>query len=210
MKGSRQIQLPLILLIAFVTMTAVETNQAVAQKTTTKEKAKISVAQHIKNIQEFVRKQEAAAKKKEWNYTSVSEEEITRKLGRIDSPMIVFQSWSGSTSPGGSISYTVGLYNPDPVRRSSIYAHVFVGPANMVRDVGTALTSVDARFPRLTMPDFFGLSIPSGGNDSLSFTVDVPCCVQKTNYLGNTFLFGASYHDVGTYFDRSVFPFEVK
>lgn len=171
--------------------------------------AKVSISDHINRIEAFVKKQEAMARKAGQHFTRMSEQEMARKLTRVNSPMIVSQGWSGSTTPGGSISYTVGIYNPDPVSHSSLYAHVFVGPANMVPDTGKALAVVDARFPRLSEPDFFGLSLGPGASASLSFSVAVPAGVELSNYLGNTFLFKASYHDVGTYLDRSVFPFEV-
>lgn len=179
-------------------------------KTPLKLEPKVNVSEHVKRIQEFVKNQEIAAKKEKWNYTTPSEEELSRKLTRVHSPMIVFQGWSGNTSPGGSISYNVGIYNPDPIAQASLYAHVFIGPANMTPDVGAALQTFDPRFPRLTMPAFFGLTLKPGGSETLHFTVAVPSSVEKSNYLGNTFLFRAEYHDVGQYLDRSVFPFEVK
>lgn len=171
---------------------------------------KVTVAEHMRRIQEFLRKQEATAKREGWNYTSVSEDELAVKLSRVHSPMIVFQAWSSFTSPGGSISYTVGIYNPDPVARGWLYAHVFIGAANMAPDVSTALSAVDPRFPRLTMPAFFGLTVAPGATATLQFSVAVPNNVEKTNYLGNTFLFQATYHDVGIYLDRSLFPFGVQ
>jgi hypothetical protein len=171
---------------------------------------KATVAEHMRRVHEFLQKQEATAKRQGWNYTSISEDELAAKLRRVHSPMIVFQGWSGLASPGGSISYSVGIYNPDPQPHGSLYAHVFVGPANMAPDVSTALSAVDARFPRLTMPAFFGLTVAPAATATLQFSVAVPSNVEKTNYLGNTFLFQATYHDVGTYLDRSVFPFGVQ
>lgn len=171
---------------------------------------KVTVAEHMRRIQEFLRKQEATAKREGWNYTSISEDELAVKLSRVHSPMIVFQGWSSFTSPGGSISYSVGIYNPDPQARGSLYAHVFVGAANMAPDISTAVTAVDPRFPRLTMPAFFGLTVAPGATATLQFSVAVPSNVEKTNYLGNTFLFQATYHDVGIYLDRGVFPFGVQ
>ena len=179
-------------------------------KTPPVREGRITIAEHLKRIQEFIRKQEATAKREGWNYTSISEDELAAKLNRVHSPMIVFQGWSSFTSPGGSISYTVGVYNPDPQASSSLYAHVFVGPANMAPDVSTALSAVDPRFPRLTMPAFFGLTVAAGATASLQFSVAVPGNVERTNYLGNTFLFQGNYFDVGIYLDRSVFPFGVQ
>jgi len=145
------------------------------------------------------------------NFVGLSEDEIIQKLGKVNSPFLTFQGWSGSAPPGGSIGYTVGIHNPDPVSRGNLYAHVFIGPANPVPDVGTALLNVDPRFPRLTMPSFFGLTLAAGASSTLTFSVKVPANIEPSNYLGNTFLFAASssYNDLGTHLDRAVFPFLV-
>jgi len=174
------------------------------------QEGKVTIAEHMKRIHEFLQRQESLAKKEGWSYTSISEDQLAAKLARVHSPMIVFQGWSGSTSPGGSISYTVGIYNPDPQQRVWLYAHVFVGAANIAPDVSSALSAVDPRFPRLTMPAFFGLTLAPGATASLQFSLAVPGNVEKTNYLGNTFLFQATYHDVGIYLDRGLFPFTVQ
>ena len=79
----------------------------------------------------------------------------------------------------------------------------------MVPDVGEALATVDSRFPRLTLPEFAGLRIAPGATESLSFSIPVPANIETSNYLGNSFLFLADWHDVGDYLDRGVFVFEV-
>ena len=188
----------------------VRTTRSQEAKTAPTPEPQVKISDHIKKIDEFVKKQEAIATVKGMNYTSASEAELARKLLRVHSPMIVSQSWSGSAAPGGTINYSLGIYNPDPQQRVWLYAHVLVGPANMVPDVGSALQTVDARFPRLTLPAFPGLTLAPGAATTLQFSVAVPSNIDKSNYLGNTFLFQANYDDVGQYFDRSVFPFEVK
>ena len=123
--------------------------------------------------------------------------------------MIVFQGWSGSVAAPGTIDYTIGINNPDPVQWYWLFAHVFVGPATIVRDVGHAVLAVDTRFPRLTMPEPFGLTLAAGAFQTLSFPLTVPGDVERSNYLGNTFLFQSRWHEVGQYLDRSHFVFEV-
>jgi hypothetical protein len=144
-----------------------------------------------------------------FHFTAPTADQLMAKLARVNSPMIVFQGWSGSTGAPGSISYTVGINNPDPVAQSSLFVHLFIGPANVALNVNNALGLVDDRFPRLTEPEFFGLTIQPGATDSLSFSVDVPAGVQPSNYLGNSFLFQATWHDPSVYLDRSLFVFEV-
>lgn len=165
-------------------------------------------AAKAKSILAEIAKHKNAAKKGD-NFVALTEEEIIRKLNRVNSPFITFQAWSGNAPPGGTINYTVGITNPDPVSWSNLYAHVFIGPANPVPDVGTALLNVDPRFPRLTMPSFFGLTLAANSQSSLAFSVKVPASIEPSNYLGNTFLFAANYHDLGTHLDRAVFPFRV-
>jgi hypothetical protein len=123
--------------------------------------------------------------------------------------MIVWQSWTGSTSPGGSINYSLGIYNPDPTIWVWLFVHLFVGAANMVADANDALAAVDTRFPRLTGPDFAGLSIDPGQAQSLSFSLPIPAGAERTDYLGNSFLFHSVWHDTGLYIDRSLFVFKV-
>jgi len=134
-----------------------------------------------------------------------------RSAGRavIAAPMIVWQSWNSMTSPGGTITYNVGITNPSPNDEVWLFGHVFVGPANFVPDVGAAVQAVDARFPRLTEPSFAGLSLPANGSTSLTFNLAVPQGMEPSNYIGNTFLFRADWHDVGDYLDRSTFIFGV-
>jgi hypothetical protein len=148
------------------------------------------------------------AEAKGLSFTAPTEDQLKAKLQRVKSPMIVFQSWTGTATQGGQVNYTVGIHNPDPTASSSLYVHVLVGPANFVSDVGEALATADERFPKLTLPQFFGLRVDPGRTEQLAFTIDIPEVVDS-NYLGNSFLFQADYHDVGSYLDRSVFPFTV-
>lgn len=163
---------------------------------------------HLKTIQALIETERAKAAKAKLSFTAPDGPELMAKLQRVNSPMIVFQSWSSQAPAGGTINYNVGIYNPDPVQRIWLFGHVFVGPANMTPDVGTALLAVDPAFPRLTQPDFAGLTLAPGGSSSLSYALKVPA-VSPSNYLGNTFLFASVWHDPGTYLDRSVFVFKV-
>jgi hypothetical protein len=163
----------------------------------------------LKSILDEIERHRKAAKDKKLKFTAPTKKQIWKKLTKEGSPMIVFQSWSDTTL-GGTFNYNVGIKNPDPTRRIWMFNHVFIGPANMDSDVGQALCTVDTRFPRLTLPDFAGLAIDSGATESLTYSIKVPNNVERTNYLGNSFLFRANWHDVGEYLDRSIFVFEVK
>ena len=48
------------------------------------------------------------------------------------------------------VNYNLGIWNPDPVQATSLFAHVWVGSGNIDPTVGTFLLNVDQRFPRRT------------------------------------------------------------
>jgi hypothetical protein len=98
---------------------------------------------------------------------TVTPEEIEKKLKRVNSPMIVSQGWSGTT-PGGTFNYSLGIFNPDPTQASNLFAHVWVGSGNIDPTVGTFLLNVDTRFPRLTEPPVFGLTLAPGASATLN------------------------------------------
>jgi hypothetical protein len=164
------------------------------------------VKEHTQNIERFVERHRSENISE--HFTAVTAEEIEGKLKRVNSPMIVSQGWNTAT-PGGTINYSLGIYNPDPTSASSMFAHVWVGSGNIDRTVGTFLLNVDERFPRLTQPTFFGLTLAAGASAILNFALIVPSAVERTNYLGNSCLMQFNWHDIGAYLDRSVFVFQV-
>jgi hypothetical protein len=164
------------------------------------------IKEHIKSIQKATEKHKLENKGE--HFTAVTPEDIEKKLKRVNSPMIVSQGWSGTTQ-GGTFNYSLGLYNPDPTQAIWLFAHVWVGSGNIDPTVGTFLSNVDTRFPRLTEPAFAGLTLAAGASATLNFTVKVPATVEKTNYLGNSCLMQFNWHDIGKYLDRGVFVFAV-
>lgn len=172
--------------------------------------AKFTAAQikeQTAKIQEVIAKEKARFKGQ--NFTEAKPEDIDKKLKRVNSPMIVFQGWSGSAPAGGTISYSVGIWNPDPTQAFNLFAHAWIGSGNVDPVVGTFLLNVDPRFPRLTEPAFAGASINPSTSLTINFNLHVPAGVDKTNYLGNTCLMQFNRHDIGNYLDRSVWPFTV-
>lgn len=160
----------------------------------------------VERIQKVIEKTKREYKGE--HFTGLTAEEIERKLQRVKSPMIVSQGWN-STTPGGIVNYSLGIYNPDPTQAIWLFAHVWVGSGNVDPVVGTFLLNVDTRFPRLTQPAFSGLTLAAGGSATLSYALKVPSTVEKTNYLGNSCLMRFNWHDVGDYLDRGVFVFAV-
>jgi hypothetical protein len=164
--------------------------------------------EHTRHLLDEIERRRQEAERQGLNFTAPTAEQLMKKLASTESPMIVGQGW-GSAPPGGTFTYNVSINNPDPIQWNSLYVHVFVGAANLVPDVGDALSAVDPRFPRLTMPRVFGLSLAPGATQSVSFSITVPTAIERSNYLGNAILFEGNYHDVGRYLDRGLFVFEV-
>ena len=181
-----------------------------ATKKTTAKWTPAQIKEHTKKILEVIEQQKKLVKKGE-GFTAVTAEDIERKFKRTNSPMIVSQSgsWTSPTPLGGTFTYNLGLYNPDPTQAIWLFTHVWVGSGNVDPTVGTFLLNVDTRFPRLTLPGFAGLTLAPGASTVLNFTMKVPSTVEKTNYLGNSCLMQFNWHDVGTYLDRGVFVFTV-
>jgi hypothetical protein len=166
-------------------------------------------ARHAKAIIEEIERKREEAEKKGMVFTALTPDQLQEKLRRTKSPMIVYQFWSAGAPPGGVINYSLGINNPDPVDRIWLFVHLFIGAANFAPNVNQAVSAVDGRFPRLTMPSFAGLTVKSGATEQLDFSIQVPAAVEKSNYLGNSFLFRSTWHDPGVYIDRSLFVFEV-
>jgi hypothetical protein len=177
-----------------------------AAKSARKKWTRSEVKEHIRNIQKAIEQHKAESKAE--HFTAVTPEEIERKLRRVKSPMIVSQAWN-SAAAGGTITYSIGIYNPDPTEAFALVVHVFVGSGNVDPTVGTFLLNVDPRFPRLTQPPFVGLDLAAGASATLKFSLAVPSSVERTNYLGNACLMRLSWQDTGSYLDRSVFLFTV-
>jgi hypothetical protein len=193
--------------------TGYESNQSktkgettMASQSSQKKFTEAQIKEHVQRIEKAVEKHRTENMGE--HFTSVTPDEIERKLKRVNSPMIVSQGW-GSVAPGGTVNYSLGIYNPDPTQAFWLFAHVWVGSGNVDPTVGTFLLNVDTRFPRLTQPTFSGLTLAAGASATLRFALEVPATVERTNYLGNSCLMRFNWHDVGAYLDRGIFVFRV-
>jgi hypothetical protein len=142
-------------------------------------------------------------------FTSVSKEEFEKKLGRVESPIITSQGWSNSVPAGGNLTYSVGVFNPDAFSWGNLSVSVSFGNRNAILNNDQFMTTFDARFPTAAKPQPFGFSIGPGASVSHSFTIKIPATIDKQGYFGNTALIQLSFHDIGKYFDRAVFFFDV-
>jgi hypothetical protein len=165
------------------------------------------IKQHIQRIEQEAEKNRRENKGD--HFTSLTPEQIRKKLKRVNSPFITWSGWSDSWR-GGTFNYYVGIYNPDPTDATQLFVHVWVGPGNIDPNLSTFLLNVDTRFPRLALPAFPGLTVAPSTAGTLIFALTVPTTVEPTNYFGNSCLmqFG-NWNDPGTYLDRHIFIFTV-
>jgi hypothetical protein len=159
------------------------------------------IDKNIKKMKEAAQNHQKSLKKGE-NFVALDEEELRKKLQRVNSPVINSMGWS-PVAPGGTVNISVGIFNPDPVSQSSLYLHLWVGSGNTVSDNALFLLNVDARFPRLAQPPAFGATLAPGGSQTFTFPFKVPSTIEPSTYLCNFVLLRLSSFDVGTVFDRS-------
>ena len=141
-------------------------------------------------------------------FEALTKEQLVSKLmsETSKSPFFNAQSW-GSTSPGGSTTYTAFVQNPDSFGYSGLwlFGYLFFGPANFIGASDVALTVFDDRFPRFYQP----CGVAANSSTSMTFTVNVPSGIQTGIYIGNCFLVQRDSFDVGDYFDRAAFALTV-
>jgi hypothetical protein len=142
-------------------------------------------------------------------FTSITREEFEAKMRRVNSPVIVSQSWNGIAPLGGTLNYKVGVMNPDPVARVSLAVGVSIGNRNPIAGNDQFLTAFDARFPTYAKPAPGGFFLAAGAFTEQAFQLRMPAGVEKTGYFGNSVLLQITFHDVGTYLDRACFFFDV-
>ena len=162
-----------------------------------------------KAAEEDIARERKNREKRGETFTSVSKEEFEEKLKRAESPIIVWQSWNNTAPPTGTINYTVGVQNPDPVGWGNLAVSVSIGNRNPIVSNDQFLTTFDARFPSYAKPATIGFSLAPGASTSQSFALKIPAGIEKTGYFGNSVLLQLSWHDVGKYLDRGIFFFEV-
>ena len=160
---------------------------------------------NIKNLKDSIEKHRRGGKFE--HFESVADEDVEKMLTRSNTPF--FSSWGwGNTTPGGTFTLSVNVFNPDPVTVNSMYVHTFIGPALAVVSNDTALLAVDARWNRLVEPQFFGMSLAPSTSGNVTFTVAAPATIEKSNYFGNIFLIRRS-GSVAAILDRQSYVFRV-
>ncbi len=168
---------------------------------------KAEVDRHVKTVEAAVEK--ARREHSGDQFLGITADEIREALTRVESPFISFVGW-GSVTPGGTVSITVGVFNPDPPPNAgSLFLHIFVGPTSGVTDVGQYFLNVDTRFPRLMQPGAPGFSLASGATTAFTFSFTAPAAIEKTNYTANAALVRAPGFSPGSLLARSSFALTV-
>ena len=176
---------------------------------TKKERSAAEVKRIADQVEAEIAQQRQKLEKRGQTFVGLNREEIDAKLRRVNSPFISSESWNNTAPPGGSINYTVGVFNPDPFGWSNLAVAVAIGNRNPIVSNDVFLTEYDARFATLAQPFTLGFSLAPGASTSFNFTVRIPAGIEKTGYFGNTVLQQLSFLDVGKVLDRACFFFGV-
>lgn len=169
---------------------------------------KSEIERHVKTVEAAVEK--ARREHTGENFAGISADEVRATLTKTESPFISFVGWS-SVAPGGTISITVGVFNPDPPPNvTALYLHIFVGPTSAVTDVSEYFLNIDPRFPHLMQPGAPGFSLASGASTAFTFSFTAPASVQKTNYTANAALVRSPVFSPGSLLARATFALTVQ
>lgn len=167
------------------------------------------VAKAWKTVEADIARERKNHEKKGETFVGLTKEEFEKKMKRADSPFLSGASWNNTAPWGGTINYTVHVYNPDPVAWDSLAVAIAIGNRNAIVSNDEFLTTCDARFPTYAKPATTGFSLAPGASTSFTFAIKIPNGVEKTGYFANAVLQQLSYLDVGKYLDRAVCFFEV-
>jgi hypothetical protein len=172
---------------------------------------------HTEAILEALERDKEENRSSDENFTELTPDDVEAKLRDAKSPFLSGFGWTKAAPPGGRIELRVFIWNSESNPASNIYVHVWIGSGNVDPAVGTFLLNSDARFPRLTRPEYPGLEagdphpfpLPPG-LERLDFDLRLPSSLEESAYLGNICLMQLASHDVGRYLGRGVFPFAVR
>jgi hypothetical protein len=179
------------------------------KKATKARRSAAEITKAWKKLEPELEKQKQGHSGPKKTFVSISRDEFEAKMKRVNSPMIVSQSWDDNAAPAGVINYTVGVLNPDPTVWNNLAVALSIGNRNPITNRDLFLNEFDARFPTYAQEAPIGFSLQPGESKTLSFGIRIPAGVEKTGYLGNVVLQRLSFYDVGMYLDRGCFFFAV-
>jgi hypothetical protein len=168
--------------------------------------SKVQIKEHTKKIGVLVEKLRRESKHE--HFVGITTEQIVDKFRRVNSPMMVGLG-RGTPTPGGTLSATVIVYNPDPTTANNLVLHLWIGSGAADPNLGTYLSNVDPRFARLSAGGVEGFSIASSSHYELDFSLSIPATMERSTYISNCALTRVNFFDQSTFLDRAAFPFEV-
>ncbi len=134
-------------------------------------------------------------------WTMPQEELATRVAGeKTPGPYIYAQSWTSSARPGTNVRCAVYVANPDAMSIYPIFMTMFFGLGNFL-PIGEAWIGRDKRFSEISTARQM---MPGMSTRVFNFQFRVPN-VPEGNYLGNSVLWKAEWHDTGIHYDRGFF-----
>lgn len=149
---------------------------------------------------------EREAKGQGLTFSRLTDEQIVRKLRgeTANSPFITGQGWTSGTQPGTTASYSVTIFNPDPVGYYPLFVSIFFGLFNFLptEDVGESIAGYLPAWPYMSTQPF---SLANGTSVNKSFSYITPTTMPKSTYTGNAVLWRGEFHDAGVYYDRGLF-----
>ena len=164
-------------------------------------KSKKVINEHLRKILAEIKVQKTKADKKGLKFSSLTEEQLRKKLKSLNTPLIYGLSWRFIGTVSTNFTLNIFIYNPDPIDYDEgVTAYAFFGPANTISDVGLALISADPELNRMFAE--FG-SMPSGAAASVSFNFRFPAGTPLGLHLLNGFVFVRHEFDKGYYIDRA-------
>lgn len=165
------------------------------------------VEREVAQLREQIDVQKEQAREQGQAFTSLDDDQLTRKVEGESSntPFIYSQSWTSGTSPGASANYTVRVWNPDPTSYFPVYATISFGLGNFF-DVEHAWSGRDKRWPEFSSDRSF---LAAGASHNFSFSYTIPTGLPPGTYNGNCVVWRGQWHDVGNAFDRGSFDVKV-
>lgn len=179
-------------------------------------KSTADLRKQTKIILDVIEKGKEESRASDENFTALTPGDIERNLKAKD-PFLSGYGWRKGAPPGGRLHLRTFIWNSESEPTPMVYAHVWVGSGNIDPAVDTFLANVDARFPRLTRPEYPGLAegdphrAPlSSGLKRLDFDLTLPSPLEESVYMGNICLMQLADFGVGRFLGRGVFPFAVR
>lgn len=167
-------------------------------------KTEKEVQQQVEQVLKEIELHKQQAQQRGLAFSSLTEEQIAKKVRgeTAKSPFITGEGWTSGTHPGSPATYSVSIFNPDPIGYFPLFVSIFFGLGNFFPNIAEGWDGRDKRWPELSTAPF---SLLSGGSTNQSFNYITPVGIPLSTYPANAVLWRGEFHDIGTYLDRGLF-----